>query len=203
MRLSVAFLLLALCPLFNPALATGTSRVPDCSYFQEVYYDPDQGQHNNRDYVALLCRGLEKMEAGLFAEAIADFETAEGMALHEVENYDSYPFIAHVALLQGNDEKYEDYLYKTEVALSLLHGAFTCDESAQRQGPILDAGGNALEDNLSREVERNMCSAFFSSYFDPFTLSMEAVVQHGKFVDYYLYVRALKARRERLRGGTR
>ncbi len=200
MRLSVGCLLLALSLPINPALAGSHSRVPDCNYFQEVYYDPDQGHHNNADYVALLCRGLEKMEAGLLAEAIADFEAAEGMALHEVENYDSYPFIAHAALLQGNDKKYEEYLYKTEVALSLLHGVFTCDESAERQGPIRDAAGRALEDTRAREVEWNMCSAFFSSYFDPLSISLEAVVQHGKFVDYYLYVRELKTNRDRLRG---
>ncbi len=180
------------------AEAEASSRIPGCAYFETAFYDTEKDHFYNRDYVALICSGLAKQEVGLLESAAEDYEAAAATLLHEMPNYFPYPLLAHVALLRGRYREYDQHLYRAEVAFSLLHGDFSCNETPEGWGAVLDHEGKALENAAAEQVAENVCSSFFIPYLSPDSISLEEVVIHAKFVDYFLYVRGLRTQREML-----
>lgn len=159
--------------------AMGQRGVQDCGA-------PETSRGLDSRYDALVCEGLDDLEAGRYELAIQKFEEAMNIRLNEVPNFMLFSRLALAYWKAGQANRAQEALAKAELSLGVLVGILRCIDTDTGFG-IVNRYGEPVKSQYVEAITRRMCGAAYDYYYD--RESLEEFVNDARLVEVFLKVR--------------
>lgn len=165
--------------------SSAQENAPGCEEIRSVYpYEEAYAEH--------MCRGIDELKNERYENAIASFEKAQEIDFFEAPNFESYSYLAHAHFLAKNIDKYQDYIAKSELALSVVSGTFAC--SFESDWPALvDELNRRIEGKFVQQVANEMCAEAYAHIYSPGASTPERIAWDRRLAAYFLQVKQMGA----------